>query len=190
MRIIAGSAKKRVLTVPRGWTGRPTADRVKESLFNILGELVVESRFLDLFAGTGNVGIEALSRGARRAVFVEKDRRAVEAIKKNLELTGFVGLAMVLKQDVTAAVKSLAAKRELFDIIFLDPPYCCGYEINIINELSRLELLAPGGLVVAESSKRDELPDDIGNFIMLRQEKYGDTILSLFGTRQSRKFFS
>lgn len=180
MRIIAGSAKKRVLSVPRGWTGRPTADRVKESLFNILGERVVESRFLDIFAGTGNVGIEALSRGARRAVFVEQDRRAAEAIKKNLDLTGFTGHAMILKQDAITAVNSLAATRELFDLIFLDPPYCCGYEANVISGLSRLELLAPGGLIVAESSKREELPSTIGKLIMFRREKYGDTILSFF----------
>lgn len=180
MRIIAGSAKKRVLTVPRGWTGRPTADRVKESLFNILGELVLESRFLDLFAGTGNVGIEALSRGARKAVFVEQDRRAVQAVNKNLDLTGFSQCATVLSQDVITAIKWLAAKKETFDLIFLDPPYGYGHEVTVVSQLGSSKLLTSEGLVVAESSKREVLPGTIGNLKLFRQEKYGDTMLSFF----------
>lgn len=180
MRIIAGSAKKRVLSVPRGWTGRPTADRVKESLFNILGQAVVNSRFLDIFAGTGNVGIEALSRGASRCVFIEQDARAVSGINKNLEITGFKDQSLIVKNSALGGIIALAAGKEKFNIIFLDPPYGYGHEVAVVGKLSGCDLLEPDGLVIAESGKREELPGQIGNLCMFRQEKYGDTMLSFF----------
>ncbi|MGB9825598.1 MAG: 16S rRNA (guanine(966)-N(2))-methyltransferase RsmD, partial [Desulfofundulus sp.] len=121
MRVIAGIAKKSRLKIPRGWKGRPTADRVKESLFNILSPLIPGSCFLDLYAGTGNVGIEALSRGAQRVVFVEQDKKAVRVIRDNLVHVGFSERAELLAQDVFLALRQLGGQS--FDVIFLDPPY-------------------------------------------------------------------
>ena len=180
MRVIAGSAKKRVLTVPRGWTGRPTADRVKEALFSILGDRVMDSSFLDIFAGIGNVGIEALSRGAVKCVFIEQEPKAVQAIKKNLALTGFQDRCRIVKNKALEGINKLSARKEQFSIIFLDPPYGFGHEVMIIEKLAEEALLLPGGVVISESSKREEIPIVIGGFVMTRQERYGDTMLSFF----------
>ncbi|MFZ5646508.1 MAG: 16S rRNA (guanine(966)-N(2))-methyltransferase RsmD [Bacillota bacterium] len=180
MRVIAGIAKKRLLKVPSGWTGRPTADRVKESLFNILGSRVLDCVFLDLFAGTGNIGIEALSRGAKKAVFVEKDRRAAGSIGHNLKLTGFASRSKIIVRDVYPALAGLAGTGEPFDIVFLDPPYGLGFEVPVIKKVTELELLALNGLIVSESSKKEKLPPEIGGVTLLRQERYGDTVISFY----------
>lgn len=183
MRIIAGSAKKRKLKVPTGWNGRPTSDRVKESLFNILGARIIDSCFLDLFAGTGNIGIEALSRGAQKAVFVEKDPRAVKAIIQNLRDSGLYPRSAVISHDVYRSLEHLQNRREFnqkFDIVFLDPPYGKGYEVSVISKVLELELVAPGGLIIAEGSKRVELPGEIMGFSLARKEKYGDTTISFY----------
>lgn len=186
MRIIAGSAKKRHLKVPPGWKGRPTADRVKESLFNILGELVVGSIFLDIFAGTGSIGIEALSRGAGMAVFIEKDPRAAGVIAENLKASGLESNSRVITGDVLRALENLAANKgeklrdRLFDIVFLDPPYDKGFEVPVISRVLDLKLLSPGGLIVAESSKRVELPAGIAGVSLIRQARYGDTVITFY----------
>lgn len=180
LRVIAGKAKKRILHVPAGWTGRPTADRVKEALFNILGAAVVEGDFLDLFAGTGNVGIEALSRGARRACFVEKDRRAVQAIKRNLELTGFSQQAEILVGDVFRVLHNLTERKINFDFIFADPPYDKGYEAGVMELITAGRLLGPYGLVIVEVSKRQNMPEEKNGLVLWRREKYGDTVLCFY----------
>lgn len=180
MRIIAGIAKKRLLKVPPGWKGRPTADRVKESLFNILGDLVIDSNFLDLFAGTGNIGIEALSRGALKAVFVEKDPRAAGTIVQNLKNCRLESGSRVVVGDVYRALDELEPEKKTYSIVFLDPPYDQGYEIPVIKKVLELGLLAPDGLVIAESSKRAELPPDIMGIKLVRQERYGDTMISFY----------
>ena len=180
MRIIAGTAKKRLLKVPAGWTGRPTADRVKEALFSILGDLVINSNFLDLFAGTGNVGIEALSRGSDRAVFVERDRRAAAAIAQNIKATGFECKSLLMVKDIYSAITELGQIGQPFDLIFLDPPYGLGYEIPVITSLLELKIVSPSGLIIAETSKRETLPPDIYGKALLRQERYGDTMLSFY----------
>jgi len=180
LRIIAGVAKKRLLKVPSGWTGRPTADRVKESLFNILASSIIDCNFLDLFAGTGNVGIEALSRGARKAVFVEKDNRAAGAILQNVKTTGFADSSRLIIKDVYRALTQLGQAGETFDIVFLDPPYGMGFEVPVIKSLLELKILSPGGLVIAESSKRDALPSMIAEISIIKQERYGDTMISFY----------
>lgn len=180
MRVIAGIAKKRLLKVPSGWTGRPTADRVKESLFNILGSRVLGCVFLDLFAGTGNIGIEALSRGAKKAVFVEKDRRAAGAIGHNLKMTGFESRSKVVVRDVCQGLAGIVAEGDRFDIVFLDPPYGQGLEVPVMEKVQELKLLTSGGLIISESSKRDALPPEIGGISLFRQEKYGDTVISFY----------
>lgn len=179
MRVIAGTVRGHRLKAPRGWPGRPTADRVKEALFNILAARLPGSSFLDLFAGTGNVGIEALSRGAARAVFVEKDVRAVHTIGENLAATGFEGRAQVLKRDMAVAIRELAG-REHFDLIFVDPPYGQALERAALDLIGAYGLPASAGWVVVESSKREILPREANGLTLFRQERYGDTLLSFY----------
>ncbi len=178
MRVIAGIAKKRRLKMPPGWSGRPTADRVKESLFNILGPRIPGCYFLDLFAGTGNVGIEALSRGAARVVFVERDKRAVKTIRDNLVHVGLTERAEVLAQDTFLALRQLAGQQ--FDVIFLDPPYGQGLELPALEAIDRHALVVSGGIVVVESSKRQVLPRRQGQLVQYRQHQLGDTMLSFY----------
>jgi len=180
LRVIAGVAKKRLLKVPSGWTGRPTADRVKESLFNILAGSIIECNFLDLFAGTGNVGIEALSRGALKAVFVEKDHRAAGSIMQNVKITGFEDRSRIIIRDVYRALTQLGEEGDSFDIVFLDPPYSMGFEIPVISSLLERKILTPGGLVIAESSKRDTLPSRIVEVSIIKQQRYGDTMITFY----------
>lgn len=181
MRVIAGTAKRRQLNAPRGWSGRATAGRVKEALFNILGENIIGARFLDLYAGIGNVGIEAISRGAAEAVFVEKDPRAGQAILKNLDRIGLSDKATVLTQEVAVALQWLIKSKHSFDLIFLDPPYQNNLEVFTVELIIRYNLLAEGGLVIIESSKRVALPVKVDGLVLTRQVKYGDTLLSFYG---------
>ncbi|NTW05506.1 MAG: 16S rRNA (guanine(966)-N(2))-methyltransferase RsmD [Peptococcaceae bacterium] len=182
MRIIAGCAKKMKLKVPSGWDGRPTSDRVKEALFNILGNIVPESKVLDLFAGTGNIGIEALSRGAKRVCFIEKDPRAVKVITENLRNSKLVDKADVHVGDVARVLPGLSGRK--FDFIFLDPPYDKEFEVSVISMIFELELLSIDGIIVAESSKRVCLPLEIMGFRLADQRRYGDTLLSFFTSIQ------
>ncbi|MEW6274333.1 MAG: 16S rRNA (guanine(966)-N(2))-methyltransferase RsmD [Bacillota bacterium] len=180
VRIIAGACKGRRLKIPPNWPSRPTADRVKEALFNILAPVLTGSRFLDLFAGSGNVGIEALSRGAEMAFFVEKDPRAVKTIYHNLVALSLLSCARVFREDVFIALKRLDKKGERFDIIFLDPPYQQRLELPVLERIGEHNLLKPGGRIIVESSKREVLPSRVNNLLLERQEKYGDTMLSFF----------
>ena len=180
MRVITGTAKGRKLKAPKGKETRPTSDRTKESLFNIIGPRVINAKFLDLYAGTGAIGIEALSRGADLSVFVEKNPQAVKNIKSNLELTGLADRAEVISQEAEKAVDMLAAWERTFDIIFVDPPYLKGLVNESLLKINKSRLLASGGVVITESSKLDVLPVQAGLLKMVRHEKYGDTILSFY----------
>lgn len=180
MRVITGQAKGRRLKAPKGMNTRPTSDRTKESLFNIIGDRLLDKAVLDLYAGTGAIGIEALSRGADSAVFVEKDQRVVKIIRANLDLTGLADQAEIISQDVDSTVARLASQQRTFDIIFLDPPYLRNLLQKSIETLVHYQIIRPGGLVVAESSKLDTLSDKYGNLRLIRQERYGDTVLSFY----------
>ncbi|WP_277443411.1 16S rRNA (guanine(966)-N(2))-methyltransferase RsmD [Pelotomaculum isophthalicicum] len=181
LRIIAGIAKKRQLKAPRGLQVRPTSDRVKEALFNILGSSISGSSFLDLFAGTGNVGIEALSRGADRAVFVEKDIKNIRIIKENLNITGLEVNARLLCLNVNKAIALLGQEGQVYDLIFIDPPYLKDLVSSTLNDIIKNGLLKPGGTIIVESSKKDPMPRDAAASLrLLRQEKYGDTLLSFY----------
>lgn len=164
---------------------RPTSDRVKEAFFNILGGRVPGCHFLDLFAGTGNIGIEALSRGAAAAVFVEKDARNIRVIKENLAATGLEAQARLIRLDVADALPLLGKEGRRFDVVFLDPPYLKDYEAGTLGGIAGHGLLRPGGWAVVESSKRDDLPREVGNLKMFRQEKYGDTLLTFYRNAQT-----
>jgi 16S rRNA (guanine966-N2)-methyltransferase len=177
MRVIAGEAKgRRLLSVP-GQATRPITDRVKESLFNILGKRVVNALFLDLFAGTGSVGIEALSRGARRAVFVEQNRRALKVIAENLEMTNLADRAQVVGSDV---FKFLKGEFEKFDIVYIAPPQYKGLWARTLLTLDGRELLADEGLIVAQIHPKEFASLDLKSLQLADQRKYGSTLLCFY----------
>lgn len=185
MRVIAGTYRSRVLKSLRGVTLRPTSDRLRETLFNVLGASVAGSRFLDLFAGTGAIGIEALSRGAAEAVFVENHRPAAALIRRNLASLGIESGAMVLAMDALRALEKLSprAKREstAFDFIFLDPPYAAAKDYSRVLEfLGSANLLAPSGIVIAEHRHNFDLPQEVGVMRRYRILKQGDAALSFY----------
>ena len=179
MRVISGSAGGIRLESVKGHEYRPTAERVKEALFNIIGSQLIDASFLDLYAGTGSIGIEALSRGALSCTFVEKSQKAVAIIRRNLDKTGLRDRAQILQCHVFYALNRLAEKRMSFDYIFLDPPYEKGMANRTLKEISSLalKLLTNSGIIIVEESKREKLHLE-QNMILSRQETYGDTSIS------------
>ncbi|MBR4173251.1 MAG: 16S rRNA (guanine(966)-N(2))-methyltransferase RsmD [Clostridia bacterium] len=176
MRIISGSRRGRKLISFEGNAIRPTTDRVKESLFNLIQDYVSGSRVLDLFGGSGALALEALSRGAAFATIVDKDKKAVELIRKNVELTGFEELCDVCLTD---AKEYILQKRNSFDIIFLDPPYNKGFVIPVLCEISSKGILNGGGIAVLESDFCDDHGDVCG-FEIIKQKKYGRTYITVY----------
>ncbi len=179
MRVIAGSAKGRKLKTPKTDI-RPLSDRSKEALFNILSTKVVDSSFLDVFAGSGSVGIEALSRGAKIAFFVEKDKRHVRIIRENLSDFGFSDRSEVYLLDALQGIKILSSKSAKFDIIFLGAPYNSPVLEEALKQLGEMELLNPNGIIVAEYRFKQKIDSEYGKISRFREEKYGDTILAFY----------
>ncbi len=179
MRIVGGSARGRKLYIPEASPVRPTSERIKEALFNILGPVDGKS-FLDLFAGTGNVGLEALSRGAARAVFVEKNRILARAIRRNAEAGRFSQKAEILCADFSRALGMMAERLDSFDILFADPPYEAGRVGPVVAALADGPLMAAGGLVVLQHSIREAAVSGRPGLVMTDQRGYGDTRLSFF----------
>ena len=152
MRVIAGSARRLQLKTLEGMETRPTTDRIKETLFNMINQRLVQSQFLDCYSGSGGIGIEALSRGADRAVFIEKNPKAAEYIRQNLKTTHLEQKALVITSDVVVALKKLEGKEYCFDTIFMDPPYNNGYEEQVLRYLGTSSLLHNETLIVVEAS--------------------------------------
>lgn len=178
MRIIGGEARGRQIRMPKGCRIRPTADRVKESLFSILCSLE-GCAFLDVFAGSGNVGLEAISRGAGCAVFVEQDRRLAAAIGENLRSLGMEKRAEVINTDARRAVEGLARRRMRFDLLFADPPYDDGFVVEVFRWLEGNDLLTESGLVVLQHSVRETVEGAcLRTLAITDQRRYGDTMLS------------
>lgn len=163
MRVIAGSARRRNLVSPAGDSTRPTTDRIKETLFNILQGEVTDARFLDLFSGSGGIGIEALSRGSKQCVFVENGREAVHCIKTNLKNTGLLDKSQIMAMDVMQALRRLDQLGQPFDIIFMDPPYRKDFEGKVIPFLLASSLVQAGTLMIAETSLDTDI-SYMGNF--------------------------
>jgi 16S rRNA (guanine(966)-N(2))-methyltransferase RsmD len=180
IRVISGSVKGRRLKSPGNLKVRPTADRVKEALFNIIRDRVPGSIFLDLFAGTGNIGIEALSRGASMVVFVEQHYKTIQLIKENLDLTGLNDYATLLKGNIPSCFSSLGAMSYKYDLIFMDPPYLKDLINCALSGIDEYDLLLPGGQAIVECSKLEDLPLEVNKLRLIRQEKYGDTILGFY----------
>lgn len=179
MRIISGTSRGRRLTTIKGHSLRPTSDRVKESIFNILGEDVEGKIILDLFAGTGNLGIEALSRGAKKAVFVERAREALRTIQNNLLQCGFLNQAEILPKEVSRAIGILEGRGESFDLILMDPPYDQGWVERTILKLNHYPIYHEDSILVIEHSRREPLPEKMGRWVLLKQRKMGDTLISI-----------
>lgn len=180
LRVIAGQARGRKLKAPRGISTRPTLDRVREALFNIIGNRIWDSTCLDLFAGTGALAIEALSRGATRAVLVEKDPKALACIRDNLSSTGLEERAEVLKDDVYRAIPRLGREGRKFDFIFLDPPYEQGHLSRVLPLLSQYRLLQQEGWIIVETRSREPAIEEIAGYRLKRREKYGEAALNFY----------
>ncbi len=182
MRVIAGTARGMKLKSPRGEAVRPTADRVREALFSILGPRVIGAVFVDLFAGSGAVGIEALSRGALYCIFVEKEKKHLQIVRDNLGRTGFSEQARMLGLDAMAALPLLSREKCRTDLIFIDPPYDSTLIPLALQTVYRLQLLREDGLVVVEHSTKNSAW--IEKYPEHRQKKYGDTRLTLIGGKK------
>lgn len=152
MRVIAGKARRTLLKTPEGFDTRPTTDRTKETLFNILNGYLSDCEFLDLFSGSGAIGIEAISRGAKLAVFSEINRIAIECIKSNLKVTHFEEYAKVYQQDALSVIRSMEKEGRAFDVIFMDPPYNQDLEKEVLEYLNQSSIVYHDTIIVVEAS--------------------------------------
>ena len=187
MRITGGQVKGRRLASPKGLKIRPSSDQVREAIFNIIGQNLSGLNVLDLFAGTGSLGLEALSRGAQRVVFIDNSKQSINLIKKNLGLCGFQGCGEILRKDLRKSPQQIQFLRgEMFDLVFLDPPYGEDLVPFLLEELPAEEILSPRARVVAESSKGDILPRSPGKLEMGDMRLYGDTRISIYVCKVKR----
>ena len=172
MRVIAGSAKRLLLKCPEGINTRPTTDRIKETLFNMLQPYLYDGVFMDLFSGSGGIGIEALSRGARRVYFVENDSKALNCIKENLAATHLEEKAIIKKQDVLSTLMSMNSE-ERVDVIFADPPYDSGLEMKLLKQLLEADFVTEDTLIVIEASLKTDLSDiETVGFKIEKEKRY------------------
>ena len=178
MRIIGGSLRGRKLGSLRGRSIRPTSDRVREALFNILGSKPVDATILDLFAGTGALGIEALSRGANRAVFIEKAGKTLNVLRKNIALCGLQACSRIIQWDIVKSLSCLQAYRRTFDLVFLDPPYQCGMIQPTLLNLMRCDALADGACIVVEHASQEDVAPVVPGLVWEDQRRYGRTKLT------------
>ena len=185
MRVIAGSARRLLLKAPDGMDTRPTADRVKESLFNMLNPDLYGCAFLDLFSGSGAIGIEALSRGAQRAVLVDASMECAGIIKQNLEVTRLGENAEIINEDVYAAIERLGRRGDKFDIIFMDPPYAAGYYVPVMEAIKKADILASEGYIVAESAKGVDFTAAEG-FKIFKERKCGPAVMNFLNLEEEK----
>ena len=173
MRVIAGKARRLLLKTTPGFDTRPTTDKIKETLFNILNPYLPGATFLDLFSGSGSIGIEALSRGCTKAVFVENNPRAASCIAENLKTTRLADDAVVLKKNVLAAISELSLKNYSFDFVYMDPPYDAGLEEETLNALSKSGIINEDTMVIIEADKHNDLAFiDSSDFEITREKIY------------------
>ena len=177
MRVIAGKARGTNLKTPEGLQTRPTVDRVKEAMFSILHFDLPGARVLDLFGGTGQLGIEALSRGASEAVFVDESMKACGLIKENLKRCKMEKDGKVIRSDY---LQYLIRTTETFDIVLLDPPYAEVFLENSLKKISEIDILKSGGIIVAERPVGKEIPDELPGFTRSKDYKYGTVLLTLY----------
>ncbi|MFH2012388.1 MAG: 16S rRNA (guanine(966)-N(2))-methyltransferase RsmD [Pseudomonadota bacterium] len=178
MRVIGGKVKRKKLLSLKDMTVRPTADKVKESIFNILPRDFRDKEVLDLFAGTGSLGIEALSRGAAKAVFVENSRQVLPVLEKNLKNCGFTDISQIIEATVEKAIKVLESRGNSFDFIFLDPPYRSGILKDTLVKISRSNILRDNSLIIAEHSSSEIIEEGIERLTLTDHRRYGKTVIS------------
>ena len=177
MRVITGTARGMTLKAPKGMDTRPTMDQVKEGIFSAIQFEVEGRRALDLFAGSGQLGIEALSRGAREAVFVDARRDACQVVRENLTKTRLTERAQVVQMDY---LSYLGAGRGRFDLVFLDPPYAEVFLENALKRITEIDILQSGGIIVAERPLGKDLPWDYPGYTRSKDYKYGKTLLTIY----------
>ncbi len=181
MRVISGLRKGHKLKVPKGLNVRPTEDRIKESLFNILGPINENYIVLDAFGGTGSIGIEFLSRGAPKCYFVDNSKESINIINDNLEHTKFLSQSIVIKNDIMYAIDDFASKQRLFDYIYLDPPFRQeGLIHNILEKINKVKILNSNGIIIIEHEKELNLEDNLYNFKKIDYRNYGSKSLSFY----------
>jgi 16S rRNA (guanine966-N2)-methyltransferase len=181
MRVIAGKYRSRLLKGPGALPLRPTSDRLRETLFNVLGPSIEDSLFIDLFAGTGAVGIEAVSRGAREVLFVESNAKAARLIRENLETLNIRAGAELLEADALRALEKITTRRMVADFVFLDPPYEKNDAyLQVLEFLDASHLIAPQGIVIVEHFRKAELPERFERLECTRQLEQGDAVLSFY----------
>ena len=174
MRVITGTARGRRLKTPENYDIRPTTDNVKESVFNIIQFDIEGRRVLDLFAGTGQLGIECLSRGAAEAVFIDENTAAVKIVKENLKTCGFT--AAVLQQDALSYLRHCGR----FDLVFVDPPYDSGLYESVLETINSVDILSDGGIILCESSREKTLPDMRAPYRKKKEYNYGRVKLTVY----------
>lgn len=183
MRVIAGKYKGRKLDTLKGLKVRPTSNRVKESVFSIIRNKVTDTNFLDLCAGSGNIGIEALSQGAKQVVFLDENLQCIRLIQKNLERCGLNkhdSQILMLRSDVSKGISILSKQRKTFELIYFDPPYHAGIYKRCITQISNERILETTGLLLIEHHHNTQLPLDIGTLRCDRQNRYGETRISFY----------
>jgi len=178
MRIITGKARGLKLTTPKNMDVRPTSDRVKESLFNIIGTKIVGTHILDLFAGTGNLGLEAWSRGADKVIFIDESQASLQLVRTNIAKAKAEKETTVIKGNAVKVIADLAARGEKFDFIFCDPPYNKGLPAQIIEQVAKYDIVIAGGYLIVEHSQHESITELPINLEIIRSEKYGETLIS------------
>jgi 16S rRNA (guanine966-N2)-methyltransferase len=186
MRVIAGRLGGRRLRGVSKKKIRPTSDRVKTAIFNILPRDLSGARVLDLFAGSGSLGIEALSRGAKEAVFVDQGRESFRLIKDNLRELGLMKEGRLLSKKAGPAMKELGSERARFDLVFMDPPYNGALADKTLSLLGSLDVLEPGGIVVVEHARDERINQAYPGLLLKDQRRYGDTLVSFFETTEKK----
>ncbi|MEH7011900.1 16S rRNA (guanine(966)-N(2))-methyltransferase RsmD [Neobacillus niacini] len=180
MRVVSGVCKGRALKAVPGNTTRPTTDKVKEALFNMIGPYFDGGLGLDLFAGSGGLGLEALSRGLGKVIFVDRDAKAIQTIHENIKACKMEDKAEVYRNDADRALKALIKREIRFDYIFLDPPYKMQQLISLMQKISERTLLTNGGYIICEHSHDVELPESVGEFTQYKYEKYGIIAITIY----------
>ena len=180
MRVISGKVRGLKLDTPKNDDVRPTTDRVKESLFNIINPYVIDSNVLDLFAGTGSLGIECLSRGALSATVVDVSKDSINIVKSNVKKARVENESTILNLDFKTAIDRLNVQNKKFDIIFMDPPYYKNMFIDALSNIDNSDLLSEDGIIVVEHDTKDKFIDKIGRLEKSKEKKYGNTTLTFY----------
>ena len=184
MKILAGVWKGISLKHPDPPLSRPTQERVKKSLFDILAGRLQESRVLDLFSGSGTLGLEALSRGAQSVTFVEWNPLCMKLLKGNLKKLGGISRVTCLEENALKVLGKLSNQKKSFDIVFMDPPYLKGVTTKSLRVIGKYDILTPDAILVIRHSKKESLPHSAGPLALFRQERYGDTSISFYQVKR------